>query len=78
MCQNTAGRSITFFEDRAKDERYAEGESAVFLQAILGPIQTKWRQQRFSALVSDQSDNTIYISQLNSLTEGSEERILQT
>ena len=59
MCQNIAGKSLDFYRNRERDERYAEAESAEVRQAILGPIQEDLRLQRFSALVSDQSEHDI-------------------
>jgi hypothetical protein len=59
LCQNIAGKSEDFYCTREIDVLYAEAESAKFLQAILGPIQEKLRLQRFSALVSDQSEHDL-------------------
>ena len=69
MCQNIAGKSLDFYRNRERDERYAEAESAVFRQAILGPIQEKLRLQRFSALVSDQSEHEISGADLKTMWE---------
>ena len=57
LCQIKARKSLDFYRKRKRDERYADAESAEFLQAILEPIQENLRLQRFSALVSDQSEH---------------------